>query len=86
MHCLCLCLCQSLLLPALPPPPPLGGTPGKYLKINFSFEVLSVMVPGGCRSQGCLGYLHVHLGLPQFIQAPSPRPSTGDGFNDAFCF
>ena len=38
------------------------------------------MALGGCHSQGCHGYLHVHLRLPQFIQAPSPHPSVGDEF------
>ena len=47
---------------------------------KLSTEVLSVVAPGGCHSQGCHGYLHAHLRLPQFTQAPSPHPSIGDGF------
>ena len=47
---------------------------------KLSTEDLSVMAFGGCHSQGCHGYLHVHLRLPQFIQAPSPHPSVGDEF------
>ena len=47
---------------------------------KLSTEDLSVMALGGCRSQGCHGYLHVHLRLPQFTQAPSPHPSVGDEF------
>ena len=35
---------------------------------------------GGCHSQGCHGYLHAYLWLPQFTQALSPHPSIGDGF------
>ena len=38
------------------------------------------MAPGGFRSQGCHGYLHAHLPLSQFTQAPSPHPSIGDEF------
>ena len=33
-----------------------------------------------CRSQGCLGYLHARLRLPQFTQASSPHPSIDDCF------
>ena len=47
---------------------------------KLSAEVLSVMAPGGFRSQGCHGYLHAHLPLSQFTQAPSPHPSIGDEF------
>ena len=39
-------------------------------------------VPGGCRSQGCRGYLHSRLCFFQFNQAVSPHPSIGDGLKD----
>ena len=37
-------------------------------------------VPGGCRSQGCHGYL---LDCPRFHQAPSSHSSIVDGFKKA---
>ena len=43
----------------------------------------SVMVPGGCCSQGCHGYLPCsHWQLPQSFQAPSLHLSIVDEFND----
>ena len=39
-------------------------------------------VPGGCRSQGCHGYLE-RLPL-MLLQAPFPHPSIVDGFNITF--
>ena len=39
-------------------------------------------VPGGCRSQGCHGYLE--RSPLMLLQAPSPHPSIVDGFNITF--
>ena len=44
--------------------------------------LLSVTVPGGCRSQGCHGYCLRSGRLPQGFQAPFPHSSIiGDEFN-----
>ena len=64
---------KAFLLPALPS---LWMGVGKKFPLRFS--VFSV--PGGCRSQGCHGYLHARLRLPQFTQASSPHPSIDDCF------
>ena len=69
----CACV-KAFFLPALPS---LWMGVGKKFPLH---EVLSVSVPGGCRSQGCLGYLHARLRLPQFTKVSSPHPSINDCF------
>ena len=45
----------ALLLPLLPP---FFGLASTLVLVSISTDSISVTVPGGCRSQGCHGYLH----------------------------
>ena len=71
--------CLASLLPALPSP-----FSGKYVvSIMVPLSLVSVTVPGGCRSQGCHGYptrLAPVLEAPPSFQAPSPSSPIVDEF------
>ena len=73
--------CLATLLPALP-----SSFSGKYVvSIMVPLSVVSVTVPGGCRSQGCHGYPTRSapvLEAPPSFQAPSPSSSIVDEFNN----
>ena len=52
-------------------PPFGGGGGGPLVALCLSTEVLSVTMPGGCRSQGCHGYLTRSLAAPSnFLRHP----------------